>query len=180
MIKLFQMTEIHKCTANIPGDPRKCDELVFLITLKVVKIEPNYWVEKKQNFIRIFQISMIWKSDQWSLHNTLISKSGQNAERSGKWPFSNNFWDLVSENVHIITKRNGLTPNMIPLINASELWNAFISHIWDFHDHEWWNGLKKGQRLQKNDHFDDLWPFQMMAKSNMIINIINMLYKCIP
>ena len=37
-------------------DPRKCDELVFWITSKVVKIEPSYWMEKKQNFIRI-----IWK-----------------------------------------------------------------------------------------------------------------------
>ena len=43
----------------IPGDPCKCDELVFLITLKVVKIEPNYWVEKKQNFIRFFSIPII-------------------------------------------------------------------------------------------------------------------------
>ena len=38
----------------IPGDPRKCDEHVFLITSKVVKIEPSYWMEKKQNSIRIF------------------------------------------------------------------------------------------------------------------------------
>ena len=27
---------------------------------------------------------------------------------------------------------NGLNPNMIPDINASELWNAFILHISDF------------------------------------------------
>ena len=26
---------------SLPGDPRKCDELVFLITSKVVKIEPS-------------------------------------------------------------------------------------------------------------------------------------------
>ena len=39
--------------------PVNVTNLFFLIALKVVKIEPNYWVEKKQNFIRIFQISMI-------------------------------------------------------------------------------------------------------------------------
>ena len=89
-------------------------------------IEPSYWMEKKQNFIRILPISTIWKSDYWSLHNVLISKSGQNAERLGKWLFSNYFRDLVSENIPIITKLNGLTPKMIPHINASELWNAFI------------------------------------------------------
>ena len=38
-------------TLYIPGDPRKSDELVFWITSKVVKIEPSYWMEKKQNFI---------------------------------------------------------------------------------------------------------------------------------
>ena len=55
-VRTIYVVRIH----NIPGDPRKCDELVFLkITLKVVKIEPNYWVEKKQNLIRIFHISMI-------------------------------------------------------------------------------------------------------------------------
>ena len=46
-------------TEYIPGDPRKCDKLVFLITSKVVKIEPRYWMEKKQNFMRIVPISMV-------------------------------------------------------------------------------------------------------------------------
>ena len=113
-------------------------------------------MEKKQNFIGFFLISMIWKSDHWSLHNALISKTGRNAEKSGMWLFSNNFRDLLSENVHIITKRNGLTPNMIHLINASELWNAFISHIWDFHDHEWWDCLKKRSNLTEKLPF--WWP----------------------
>ena len=53
---------------------------------------------------------MIWKSDFWSLHNALISKS-QNAEKSGKLLFSNCFRDLLSENFHIITKRYDLNPN---------------------------------------------------------------------
>ena len=44
---------------DLPGDLRKCDELVFVITSKVVKIEPSYWMEKKQNFMGIFPISMI-------------------------------------------------------------------------------------------------------------------------
>ena len=61
---------------HIPGDPRKSEE-----PSKVVKIEPSKFMEKKQNSIRIFPISMIWKSDHWSLHNTLISISGQNAEK---------------------------------------------------------------------------------------------------
>ena len=43
----------------LPGDPRKCDELIFDITSKVVMIEPSYWMEKKQNYIRMFPISMI-------------------------------------------------------------------------------------------------------------------------
>ena len=120
---------------NIPGDPRKCDELVFWITLKVVKLELSYWMENKQNCMIIFPISMIWKSDYWSLHNVLISKSGQ--ERLGKWLFSNYFRDLVSENIPIITKLNGLTPKMIPHINASELWNASISDICDFDNDVW-------------------------------------------
>ena len=38
-------------------------------------------MEKKQYFMIIFPISMIWKSNHWSLHNALISKSGQNAEK---------------------------------------------------------------------------------------------------
>ena len=101
----------------------------FLITSKVVKLEPSYWMEKKQNVMRIFAISMIWKSDHWSVNNALISKSGQNAEKSGILLFSNYFRDLLSENVHIMTKRNGLNPNAIPHINASELWNASISHM---------------------------------------------------
>ena len=42
--------------------------------------------------------------NQQSLHSTLISKSGQNADKSGIWLFSNFFWDLLSENVHIVTK----------------------------------------------------------------------------
>ena len=33
-----------------------------------------------------------------------ISKSGQNVERSGIWLISNYFCDLLSENVHMITK----------------------------------------------------------------------------
>ena len=45
---------------------------------------------------------------------------------------------------------------MIPHSNANELWNAFISHMYDFHDNERWDCLKKGQRSQKNYHFDDL------------------------
>ena len=84
--------------------PVNVTNLFFLITSKVVKIEPSYWVEKKQNFMRMFRISMILKSDHWSLHNALISKSGQNADKSGIWLFSNYFWDLLSENVHIVTK----------------------------------------------------------------------------
>jgi len=44
-------------------------------------------MEKKQNFMRIFLISMIWKSGNWSLHNTLISQNGQNAEKQLR-----NFW----------------------------------------------------------------------------------------
>ena len=43
--------------------------------------------------------------------------------------FSNYFWDLLSENVDIMTKMNGLNPNMIPHMNAIELWNAYISHM---------------------------------------------------
>ena len=43
----------------IPGDPRKCDELDFLITSKVIQIEPSYWMEKKQNFMKKIPISMI-------------------------------------------------------------------------------------------------------------------------
>ena len=42
----------------VPGDPRKCDELVFLITSKVVEIEPSYWMKKRKNFI-IHPISII-------------------------------------------------------------------------------------------------------------------------
>ena len=48
-----------KVTLIIPGDPRKCDELVFLITSKVLKIEPSYWMEKNQNYMNIFPMSMI-------------------------------------------------------------------------------------------------------------------------
>ena len=43
--------------------------------------------------------------------------------------FSNYFLDLKSENPHMIIKGNALNPNMIPHVNASELWNVFISHI---------------------------------------------------
>ena len=64
------------------GDPRKCDQLYFWITSKVVEIEPSYWMEKKQNFTIIFLISIIWIFDHWSLHNALISKRGQNATKS--------------------------------------------------------------------------------------------------
>ena len=107
--------QINKCHwvkwYTVPGDPLKCVELVFwILTSKVVKIEPSYWdwVEKKQNFIRIFLIPIIWKSDHWhwSLHHGLIIKSGQNAEKSRILLFSNLFrdLDLLSENVHIITK----------------------------------------------------------------------------
>ena len=92
-------------------------------------------MEQKQNVMRIFAISMIWKSDHWSVHNALISKSGQNAKKSGIWLFSNYFWYSLSGNVHIITKMNCLNPNMTPHINASELWNAFISDICDFDNH---------------------------------------------
>ena len=143
--------------------PANVTNLFFLITSKVVKIEPSYWMEKKQNFMRIFPISMIWKSDFWSLHNALISKS-QNAEKSGKLLFSNCFRDLLSENFHIITKRYDLNPNDTP-----------VNYV--FHGHEWWDRLEKGQRLQKNYHFDDHWPFQMTAKSNMIIKITIYTYK---
>ena len=52
MIWVISRAEFIPC--YIPGDPRKSDELVFLITSKVVKIEPSYWMEKKQNFMRIF------------------------------------------------------------------------------------------------------------------------------
>ena len=31
-------------TGYIPGAPCKCDELIFLITSKVVMIEPSYWM----------------------------------------------------------------------------------------------------------------------------------------
>ena len=55
------------------------------ITSKVVKIEPTYWVGKKQNFIGFFPISMILESNYWSLHNSLISKSGHNAVKPGIW-----------------------------------------------------------------------------------------------
>ena len=43
----------------LPGHPHKCDELIFDITSKVIMIEPSYWMEKKQNYIRMFPISMI-------------------------------------------------------------------------------------------------------------------------
>ena len=114
---------------HLPGDPRKSDELVFWITSKVVKIEPSYWMEKMQNFIRIISISMIWKSDHWSLHHVFISKSGQNAKQSGISLFSNYICGLLSENVHITAKMNGLNPNVIPHMNAIELWNAYLSHM---------------------------------------------------
>ena len=48
--KLWPVAWNKTITSVIPGDPRKCDELVFLITLKVVKLELNYWMEKKAEF----------------------------------------------------------------------------------------------------------------------------------
>ena len=88
--------------------------VIVKLVVKVVKLELSYWLEKKQNFMIIFLISMIWRSDYWSLHNVLISKSDQNAEKSGIWLFSNYFRDLLSENAHIIHYQlNGLNPNMI-------------------------------------------------------------------
>ena len=101
---IFSFLKTYTFVFNIPGDPRKCDELIFDITSKVIMIEPSYWMEKKQNYIRMFPISMIWKSDHWSVHYALISKSGQNAEKSGIWLFSNYFRYLLSKNVHIMTK----------------------------------------------------------------------------
>ena len=104
--------------------PVNLTNLFFLITLKVVKLELSYWMEKKQNFMRIFPISMIWKSDHWSLHNALISKSGQNAEKSGMWLFFKLFSVLTIWKCPYNYQMNDLNPNMIPHINASELWNA--------------------------------------------------------
>ena len=89
---------------NIPEDPRKSDEFVFLNNFKSSSDRTSHWMEKKQNFIRIFLMPIIWKSDHWSLHHALISKSGKNAENSRILLFSNLFRDLLSENVHIITK----------------------------------------------------------------------------
>ena len=80
---------------NVPGDPRKCDELIFRITSKVVMIEPSYWMEKKQNCLRIFPISTIWKSDYRSLHNALISNCRQNARKIRKMAFFKLFSGLI-------------------------------------------------------------------------------------
>ena len=71
-------------------------------------------MRKKQNFIGFFLISMIWKSDYWSLHNVLNGKSGQNAEKSGIWVFS----VLTIWKCPYNYEMNGLKPNIIPHMNA--------------------------------------------------------------
>ena len=103
----FSKEMVTVCWNKLQGDPRKCAKLYFWITSKVVKIEPSYWLEKKPNLIGIFLISMFWKSNHWYTHNALISKSSQNADKIKNMAFKNNsnyFRDLLSENVHIITK----------------------------------------------------------------------------
>ena len=110
---------------NIPGDPRKCSELVFN-NFKSSKDRTKSLDGKEAEFYE--NVSDI-NDLKIRPYNPLISKNGQNAEKSGIWLLSNYFRDLLSENVHIITKRNGLNPNVIPHINAGELWNASISDM---------------------------------------------------
>ena len=129
-------------------------------------------MEKKQNFIGFFTIPIIWKSDHWSLCYVLINKSGQNEEKSGKWLFSNYFQDLLSE--------NGLKPNMIPHINVSEVWNAFITHICDFDNHVWFCRHLKGHRSHQNGNFSVTFDLFETIPSLMVLKILHMWYKYIP
>ena len=78
----------------------------FFITSKVIKIEPSYWLEKKQNFIRRQQ----WFENPTICHYTtpwLVKVVKMPENKTGF--FSNYVWDacvrdLLSENVHISSK----------------------------------------------------------------------------
>ena len=56
---------------------------LFLNNFKSSKDRTTLLDEKQMNVIGFFPISIILKSDHWSLHNALISKTGRNAEKSG-------------------------------------------------------------------------------------------------
>ena len=119
-------------TLDILGDPFKC-------ILKGMKS---------------FPISMIWKSDHLSLHNALISKTDQNTEQI--WNFFKlrsglTIWKCPYKYKY---QMNGLAPNIIHHINASELWNAFLSNICDFDNHVWFcRHLKRSNKGHQNGIF---------------------------
>ena len=148
----------------IPGDPRNCDELVFWITPKVVKIEPSYWMEKMQNFIRIISISMIWKSDHWSLHHVFISKSGQNAKQSGISLFFKLYLRLTIWKCPYNDQNEWLKPQRDTSYERHWIMECIYITYVGF-SRPWVMGSsQKRPKVTENHHFDDLWPFQMTAK----------------
>ena len=74
---------------------RKNDTAIMPMSEKENKDIYDDTMKKKENFMRFFLISIILKSDHWSLHNALISKSGQNAEKSGICFFFKQFSGLA-------------------------------------------------------------------------------------
>ena len=72
-------------TDNIPGDPRKYDEFVFLHNFKSSKDRTKLLDGKEAEFYKIFSDTNYLKIQP--LVTTPISKSGQNAEKSGMWLF---------------------------------------------------------------------------------------------
>ena len=103
-------------------------------------------MEKKNNFILFFLVSMTQNSTigHYTMPKLVSSFYSSPAHfryrqfwgvrvvkyrKIRNMAFSDTFGDLLYENVHIITKMNGLNSNMITHINASELWKAFISNM---------------------------------------------------
>ena len=66
---------------HVQGDLCNSDECFFEIISKVMKVELIGWAQKKPTFIGFMNIFTILKSDNWSPHSALFSKSGQNREK---------------------------------------------------------------------------------------------------
>ena len=104
---------------------------------------------------------IIWKSDHWSLHHALISKSGQNAENSRILLFFKPFSGLTFWKCSYNYQMNCLNPNMIPHIltplkYGMQLFHIFVILIIIFYFAVIW----KGQRSSKwwfSVTFDLFW-----------------------
>ena len=130
----------------------------FLNNFKSSKVKTKLLDGKEAEFYRIFSdVTDLKIRPSW--HNALISKSGQMKKKNGILLFFKLFSGLNIWKCPYNYQMNGLNPNMIHHINASELWNAFISYICDFDNHVWFCRHLKRSKVIKLVFFCNLWPF---------------------